>query len=573
MKTKINPWWLIPPALVAGLAIGIIFFGNETPEEHDHETEMAEGIVYTCSMHPQIRQDGPGKCPICGMDLVPVSEGTEVDDAQGVRLSGSAVRLGNVETVQAGFSGTPEETLTLNGKVVADENQVRSQSTHVAGRIERLFVNTQGEQVRRGQRIATLYSPPLIAAQQELLQAADMQESQPRLLEAAREKLRSLRLTDRQINDILASGSIKNTMDIYAEYTGTVLEKKVNVGDHVENGEVLYVLSDLSKVWVEFDAYESDLPMIEVGDEITFTVAGLPGQSFRGKVSFIDPVVESNTRVARVRVEMQNPQEKLKPQMFVRGQLIPSNNAGSDRLVIPRSAVLWTGQRSVVYEKTGTDDQGGAFFRLQEVVLGPATGDYYVVESGLAPGAEIVVNGTFTVDAAAQLAGKPSMMNADEARIKSAEMGTAPKTVQEGMATIIRSYTTLKDHLVASDFDAASAETKHLSEILSGLEATETDDAWKTWWQEFQEQVNSDLRSAMNAENIDALRAAFIDLSEHLVEAGKVVSPLDVPLYVLRCPMANNNEGARWLSLENEVKNPYYGEMMLTCGSVIETIE
>lgn len=573
MKKKINPWWFVPLALVAGLVAGIVFFGgNDKQDEHDHLTETQEGTTYTCSMHPQIRQDEPGQCPICGMDLVPVSEATDSGDSVAVQLSGSAIRLGNVETLQVGFSGTPDEMLTLNGRVVADENEIRSQSTHVSGRIERLFVNTVGEEVRRGQRIATLYSPALIAAQQELLQAAEMAERQPQLLDAAKEKLRSFRLSNTQINEILSTRSTRNTMDIFAEWAGTVLEKKVNVGDHVNEGDVLYVVSDLSSVWVEFDAYESDLPLISLGDVIRFTVSGIPGKTFQGKVSFIDPVVNPRTRVARIRVEMDNPGQRLKPQMFVKGSL-QTGGVTEDRLIIPRSAVLWTGPRSVVYEKTGSAEGSGASFRIREVVLGPSVGDYYVVESGLAPGAEIVVNGTFTVDAAAQLAGKPSMMNSDQERDEAAGLATPPASFRTAVASLIRSYTNLKDYLVNSDFEKASDQVETLKDLLENIPEQDLSEAWLNWWNPVLRDLQTELAQAEDAENIDALRSVFISLSETMVTTGKTVSPFDESLFVMRCPMANNNQGARWLSLEEEVMNPYYGDMMLNCGSITETIE
>lgn len=573
MKTKINPWILIPLALLVGLAGGALLFSGEEDSLHDHGTEVAVSTQWTCSMHPQIRQNEPGQCPICGMDLIPVGEASDTADAYTIKLSSSAIRLGNVQTIKAGLTGSPEQTITLNGRIVPDENSIRSQSTHVAGRIERLFVNTAGENVRRGQRIASLYSPELIAAQQELLQAADMSDTQPQLLTAAREKLLSLRLTEGQINSIISTKKIVSTMDIFAEWGGTVLEKRKNVGDHVTEGSVIYVVSDLSKVWVDFDAYESDLPLVNIGDKMNFSISGIPGKTFEGTITFIDPVFDPKTRVARVRVEMANRDGRLKPQMFAKGSITTTNPSADDQLVIPQSAVLWTGRRSIVYVKQAEDEQAGAVFQMQEVVLGPAIGSSYVVESGLAPGSEIVVNGAFTVDAAAQLAGKPSMMNVSEKQASTDLFGVAPADFRKSVGQFITRYTKLKDDLVKSDFEAASAAVNHLKVALESINNEALNESWGTWWAAHREILQTEINSAEEAENIDALRAVFISLSETLVDVGIVVDPLDVPLYIMRCPMANNNEGARWLSLENEVRNPYYGDMMLTCGSVTETIE
>jgi membrane fusion protein, copper/silver efflux system len=571
MKRINKIWILVPLALIIGIGAGV-FLGKSGKEEHIHDEVVLNGeTTWTCSMHPQIRQNEAGQCPICGMDLIPVDELTDEDNAYSVNLSSGAIRLGNVETTLVGTSGTPEETVTLNGRVVPDENQLRSQSTHVAGRIEQLVVNTEGEMVNRGQRIATLYSPRLIAAQQELLQAAAMKDSQPLLLEAAIEKLKSFRLSDAQINAILESENIRNTMDIYAEYGGTVLEKMVSIGDHVEEGTVLYTLSDLSRVWVEFDAYESDLPLLKIGDVIQFTVSGVPGKQFEGTISFIDPVVERRTRVASVRVEVRNPEGLLKPQMFATGSVQTTSGDSESDLVIPRSSVLWTGKRSVVYIKQSENASGGGSFQMQEIVLGPSIGNSYVVKDGLTKGDEIVTNGTFTVDAAAQLARKPSMMNTGMPSQDITTPGVVTEEISETVKPLVTAYLQLKDNLVKADLPSARENVKQMSVSLNII--TFSDSKWQTWWNTHQKTIGQSLDAASSIATIDGLRKEFISLSESIVEVASAVSPLDDTLYIMHCPMANNNEGARWISLENEVRNPYYGEMMLTCGSITSTID
>ena len=183
----------------------------------------------------------------------------------------------------------------------------------------------------------------------------------------------------------------------------------MNNGDHVDQGTVLFDVTDLSHVWVMFDAYESDLPFIRTGDRLTFTIQALPGVSFTGKVTFIDPVIDPLTRVAKVRVENGNESGRLKPEMFASGIVKANLDQYGDNLVIPRSSVLWTGTRSIVYIKQPDTDE--PVFEMREITLGPSLGNSYVVVSGLDEGDEIVTNGTFSVDAAAQLEGKPSMMN------------------------------------------------------------------------------------------------------------------------------------------------------------------
>jgi len=249
----------------------------------------------------------------------------------------------------------------------------------------------------------------LVSAQQELIEASKTKETQPAIYDAAREKLRLWKITDAQIATIENSGVAQSMVDIVSNTDGTVISRLVNTGNYISQGTLLYEIADLSGLWVLFDAYESDLRFLKRGERLTFTVEAYPGEKFTGTIAFIDPVIDPVTRVAKVRVETRNNSGRLKPEMFVTGIFSTTLPEFSNNLTVPKSAVLWTGKRSIVYVKqTGIDEP---VFRMREIELGPALGDGFVVVSGLAEGEEIVTNGTFSVDAAAQLAGKPSMMN------------------------------------------------------------------------------------------------------------------------------------------------------------------
>jgi len=303
----------------------------------------------------------------------------------------------------------PVMEVRLYGKLQADERLLQNQVSHVSGRIEKLFVNFTGESVRKGQLLAQVYSPELVSAQQELIEASKTKDTQPAIYDAARENLRLRKITDAQIETIENSGIAQSLVDIVSNTDGTVISRLVNTGNYISQGTLLYEIADLSGLWVLFDAYESDLRFLKRGERLTFTVEAYPGEKFTGTIAFIDPVIDPVTRVARVRVETGNRSGRLKPEMFVTGIFSTALPEFSNNLIIPRSAVLWTGKRSIVYVKqTGVDEP---VFRMHEIELGPALGDSFVVLSGLADGEEIVTNGTFSVDAAAQLAGKPSMMN------------------------------------------------------------------------------------------------------------------------------------------------------------------
>ncbi len=397
--------------LFFGILIGWFFFhpSKTNLEEAIPNQEAVKLTIWTCAMHPQIRQTEPGKCPICGMDLVPVGQNdASSEDSDAIHLSNEAGQLANVMTSVVTKQKAVKD-VRLYGKVQADERLFQAQVAHVPGRIERLLVNFTGEQVAKGQVLAEIYSPELINAEQELIETIKTKQLQPELYEASKEKLRQWKLSENQINAIEASGKVINNFEVLSNTTGTVISRKVNTGDYVSQGTVLYDISDLSKVWVLFDAYESDLQFLSNGEKISFTVQALPGVEYSGKILFIDPLIDPVTRVAKVRVETDNKAGKLKPEMFASGTVSSGLTAYKNSIIVPKSAVLWTGKRSVVYVKQEGTDQ--FVFKIREVELGPMLGEKYVVLNGLSEGEEIVTNGTFSVDAAAQLEGKPSMMS------------------------------------------------------------------------------------------------------------------------------------------------------------------
>ncbi|MBU2466030.1 MAG: efflux RND transporter periplasmic adaptor subunit, partial [Bacteroidetes bacterium] len=412
--------------LVIGLLLGWLIFGGSGTEpaaEHLHDTELAEETTWTCSMHPQIRQSEPGDCPICGMDLIPLGNENDNEglDPNAISMSPTAMQLANIRTAVVG-NMDPVKKVRLNGKVQSDERLVYSQSSHIPGRIESLMVNFTGEYVRKGQVIASIYSPDLVTAQKELFEAQKIRESQPALFKAAKEKLKNWKLTEEQIQRILESEATIETFSIQSDVSGYITEKMVNTGDYVSRGQAIYKIADLSRVWVLFDVYESEMPWVKRGDAISFTLTSLPGKSFEGKISFLDPVIDPKTRVAKARVVVSNQDLTLKPEMFASGVVEAQLSGDNEAVVVPKSAVMWTGKRSVVYVKTNSDQ--GVNFIMREVLLGPALGESYIIEEGLMEGEEIAVNGTFSIDAAAQLAGKTSMMSPE---------GGKPMTGHSGM--------------------------------------------------------------------------------------------------------------------------------------------
>lgn len=403
--------------LLTGILLGWLIFGgnkstekklNDPHEGHNHAKET----IWTCSMHPQIRQNKPGDCPICGMDLIALDETSSSNvDPNAITFSEASMKMAEIQTTVV-TKQNPEKEIRLFGKVQPDERNIYSQTVHISGRIEKLYLNFTGEKVSKGQKIASVYSPQLITAQKELFEMLNSPNVNPKLLQAARNKLKLWKFTDKQISDLEAKGEIQTVIDILSDHSGYVFKRNVALGDHVMEGQSLFHIVDLSNVWVMMEAYETDLAWIKVGNEVNLEFEAFPGDFQTAKIDYIDPFINPATRVALIRVSINNSKGNLKPEMFANAIINAKLPVEEPSIIIPKSAVLWTGKRSIVYVKVKNTEEPA--FILREVTLGISTGDSYVIEKGLKKGEVIVVNGVFKVDAAAQLAGKKSMMNPDE---------------------------------------------------------------------------------------------------------------------------------------------------------------
>lgn len=401
MKNKISRYVLYLLLILAGIFSGKMLFKNSAPPGFQSSSSTAQ--IWTCAMHPQIRKHAPGKCPLCGMNLIPLQPAGGPDHT--VHFSKEAMALAQISTSVVSRRA-PVKSVRLYGRVQVDERTLQKQVAHVSGRIEKLFVNFTGEKIRSGQTIALLYSPELVTAQQELLETAKTKDQQPALYEAAKEKLSQLKLPDAQIWAIEKSGRVEDRMTIVANTTGVVLNKKIEAGNYVNAGETLFEVADLSKVWVLFDAYEHDISFLRTGDQLDFVIEALPDTHFTGKIEFIDPMLDKQTRISKVRVEAGNPHGLLRPEMFATGIVEANLTRYKNKLVIPASSVLWTGKRSIVWVQSGEAPD----FIMREIELGVSLGDSYIVNDGLKEGEKIVTQGAFSIDASAQLEGKPGMM-------------------------------------------------------------------------------------------------------------------------------------------------------------------
>ncbi len=463
---------LLVVLIIAAFGLGFILRGPDVTsgnmESHDHSDMEEQSTIWTCSMHPQVRQPKPGKCPYCFMDLILLKE-SDIGESR-IEFSEAAKKLMQIETspVERKFVTAK---IRMVGKIDYDETRLKNISAWVPGRIDRLYVDYTGIRVRKDDHMVYLYSPELLSAQAELLQAvkaaeninADSSElitnSTRATLEAAREKLRLLGLKPEQIADIEKTGKPVDHLTIYAPIGGVVIEKHATEGMYVQTGTRIYTIADLSQLWVKLDAYESDIMWIRYGQEVEFTTEAYPGEIFKGRISFNDPILNDKTHTIKLRVNVENPDGRLKPKMFVRAvvnsriaqggmvmdeqmagkwicpmhpdivketsgtcdicgmDLVTAESLGYVRatatdmapLVVLASAVLMTGKRVVVYVQV--PDTEKPTYEGRQIMLGPRAGDYYLVESGLSEGEVVVTNGNFKIDSEMQLRAKPSMMN------------------------------------------------------------------------------------------------------------------------------------------------------------------
>lgn len=594
---------LVIGIFIVGLLFGWIFFHSsseailttqevEGHEGHNHETENQ---VWTCSMHPQIKQDKPGLCPICAMDLIPLTTLTSSENdvhPNEIAMSESAAKLASIQTMLVS-KGVPHKTVYLQGKIQADERNIALITARFGGRIEKLFVNFTGQQVKKGEKLATIYSPELLTAQKELLEAISFKESRPSIYIASKAKLKLWDLNDDQISAIEEKGEPQVYFDILSPISGTVNMRHVSIGDYVKEGNPLFKVIDLTNVWVEFDAYESDLPWIKIGDKIEYTVQALPGKIFSSKVTFIDPFINAQTRITSVRLELENKGLNLKPEMFIAGVLDAQIDGGNNQILIPKSALLWTGKRSVVYVKV--PDRESPTFLYREIVLGAEAGAFYVVTEGLEAGEEIAVNGVFKIDAASQLQGLPSMMNPDGGIVNTGHNhGGSAKGKQEiteiiplekmvttsfskevsidfkkQLNTLVMSYLKMKDGFVATDEKQVEKEAKNVLIAFNKIDKKLLKMDASMEWETIATLLESNVNGIITMKGIEMKRSHFSIVSNKIAEAiDKFGINAEEPIYLEFCPMAFDDKGAYWISDSKEIRNPYFGDKMLTCGVV-----
>ena len=605
--------------------------GGGAMPEHDHASmsdgapATSEPTLWTCPMHPEIKMPRAGDCPKCGMDLVPMQKGDDTGPRQ-LAMSPAAVALANIQTepVTRKFLTMP---IRMVGKVDYDETRVKTIAARVDGRLDRLYVDYTGISVAKGDHLVWLYSPALLTAQQELLGAkkrlqatageasAFLPGSNKRGYESAREKLVLWGLTPEQVDAIETRGTAEDHILITSPAAGVVIHKALNEGDYVKEGTPIYRIADLSQLWIQLDAYEQDLPWLRYGQPVSINTEAFPGEVSQGWVSFIDPTVSERTRTIRVRVNVANPDGKLKPGMFARsvvqsrigtaGQvleprlqgkwispmhpeiikdspgkcdvcgmdLVPAESLvgvsegveNGKPLVVPASAVLVTGTRAVVY--VAVPGKQKATYEGREIVLGPRAGDHYIVRAGLAENEVVVVHGAFRLDSSMQIQAKPSMMSMrGDAHTFT---GATTAVFRLSLSGLYAAYRELQLALAGDDVAAARRAAGTLQKSLELVNSGGLSREASVRWEEERALLSLAAKKAVESTSIASLRRHFEAVSRSVLALEATFRHADDTLrYEAFCPMAFDNQGASWLQFERDIRNPYFGASMLTCGEV-----
>ncbi len=598
--------------------------------------ESAAPTIWTCSMHPQVRQPEPGKCPICFMDLIPAPSDDGDDDLgpRVLKMSETAMALAEIETAPVERRSVAHE-VSMVGKVAYDETRMAYITSWVAGRLDRLFVDYTGVTVRKDDHLVEVYSPTLYSAQQELLQAIAtakrlegssldiVRTTSDQTVISSREKLRLYGLSEAQIEEIVENGVPTEHITIMAPIGGVVVHKNVLEGAYVKEGTRIYTIADLSKVWVLLDAYESDLTWLRFGQDVEFKVEAYPGETFHGRIAFIDPLLNDRTRTVKIRLNVDNSDGRLKPDMFVSGiaqavltkhgrvvdedlagkwmcpmhpeviadgpdecpecgmDLVAASDLGfitnsgpGESLVIPATAPLITGKRGVVYVRLPNTEK--PTFEGREIALGPRAGDWYVVYDGVEEGEQVVVHGNFKIDSELQIRAKPSMMSPSEDEADAGppepEPVVAPKQFREQLGALVESYLALQRAL-ASDEDSASVAQRIVESLAAVQMESLEGDAHGAWMKQLPD-LEAAASALASAEDLEGRRSSLSPMTEGLVRALKTFGyeTGTSEVGVFHCSMALDGEGASWIQLGETTSNPYYGSAMLRCGDLEESL-
>lgn len=552
------------------------FTSCDTKKVSEQTAEVKK--TYTCPMHPQIIQDKPGTCPICGMELVPVNAG---GDKTEVTLSESQIELANI-TVQRVSIQEIGNSILLNGRLRADETQTEMVSTRVPGRLDKLFIKETGVRITQGQVIYEIYSEQLLTFQQEYLLALEQARSidnkrYQSYLQAAKKKLWLYGMTEAQINDLSNSKVTNPRIQFVAPASGIITEILVSEGQYVTEGTAIYRLEKLNKLWVEAELYPNEASLIKLREPVTIYVNGFENKPIESTVIFLSPEYRQGSQIFVLRAALFNPDYEFVPGMQAE---IVFEHSKKKALTLPADAVIREENGGHVYRKTGK-----GIFKAQMVTTGLENFNKVEITGGIEEGDTVVITGAYLLYSEIVLKKGANPMaghNHDNLAAQTSDARQVPKTealmvvdraFTQQLKELLTPYLKIEDALVASDAKSAAAQTNAFNIALKNVDMGLVKGDAHMKWMEQLKRFETATKLILSATDVEIQRAAFSQLTNALYSSIKTFGVEGLDAYYQFCPMAFDSKGAFWISDEKEISNPYFGEKMLRCGETKETLK
>jgi membrane fusion protein, copper/silver efflux system len=572
-------------------------------------TANADVDYWTCTMHPSVHSKEPGKCPICSMDLVPVKKNTgPKSDNKTVSTNKAAGSSGDMnvgasakpQTESSEFTvpverqqqiGVTYATVTKRpirlsirsvGVLESDTSKVFDYVARVDGYVQDLKVSSPGQEVLQGQPLLTIYSPDLRSTEQELVNILNDRDrggtsraSNDQLIEASKRRLKLWNVSDEEIAELEKSRKPSDQLVLRSPFDGVVNEVMTRPGMSVKMGDKLVGVLDLSSLWLWAEFYENEIGLLKRGQTIDVSLPAFPNQTFQGHIEVINPVIDATKRTVRVRIHIPNVNRQLQPGMYANVEVNIDEGEG---LTIPVQAALPTGERMLVFLDRGEGKllpryvQVGRSFTTFD---GQEQGSYYQVVNGLQEGDRIVASANFLIDAESQVQGALKDWQGEQPE-GTPSMGEKPSSqssnsnFRAAVKPVLDSYKRIHNLLAGNDFTKVSAEAETLQKGVHGL-VTIDPPSKQERYKELLIKLDGSA-DQFTPKDIDQARVEFGRLSADLITfLREFMPPLDDPLYTIKCPMWNKSP-AVWLQDSTDVKNPFLGPDMLTCGTVQETL-
>ena len=599
-------------------------------------TKSGSQEIYTCPMHPQIRQPGEGRCPLCGMALVPATSSGEDLDVLAVRIEPAQRRLANIKTAEVAERPVSTTIRTI-GAIQIDESRQATIPSYIDGRVERLFADYTGVEVEKDDHLAVVYSPQLYSAQVEYVESkrtlersntaalAVVREAQTKLVANSRQRLVELGMTEEQLTELERSDTPQSRLTIYAPIGGTVIEKLAEEGKYISAGEPIYRIANLSTVWLMLELYPEDASRIRFGQVVDAELTSMPGKTLIGRVAFIDPLVNKSNRTVGVRVELRNDDGELRPGNYARAgiaipigpqgkvydqglagkwispmhpqiirdepgdcpicgmKLVPTSRYGyvdqpvaqPASIVVPRSAVLMAGDHSVVYVET----EAGRF-ELRSVTLGVILRDEAIVLDGVKPGEQVATAGNFLIDSQMQLAGKPSLIDPTKAIIAQRERKTPLEFTDINVHSVGGAAGQQLEELYVAYFRIQQTLAQDQPPAEADAQSLYRLATSLAQLQDLSEPARKRLKEiATHSEHLHHLPVnkarhdAFRPISHAVVTLATLIRGENSTAPVFQMFCPMVKGGAGdWLQSDNKLLNPYWGSKMLTCGDIVREI-